>query len=388
LYGYWYNLSPRSASSDTWMYHQMANEAYQLLRVHSTEYWRYVFENTHEGSVLHNILSSSDSYLKDLAGKILVCLLSIFNVFTKGYYYANVIVFSFLTLPAYIYTYQLFEKMTKAQNVWVVLIIFFSPSLLFFCGGIHKDGLCFLLLSFVLYHFFALKNDNQKIWPAIQWLIGFCLLFIMRSYLALLLLPPILACGIAARYTFEKRTWVLGTFAIVYFIGGVLFFSSKYIGESMNLPRKIIEKQASFNALEGTSRIEDTLALKGNAGSFLAHAPAALAHTLLQPSIFHSKTSLEKVSAIEMILWWAICTFLFFVQGFGITSAIHPFFKWFIVFYSASILLLIGYTVPFTGAIVRYRCIVLMLMAALVASKKVPPDGATIVVFKKLIFKP
>jgi hypothetical protein len=73
---------------------------------------------------------------------------------------------------------------------------------------------------------------------------------------------------------------------------------------------------------------------------------------------------------VEIVFAWLL-VLLIVVQRNKVSSQPLRSFQGLILFFSISVLLLIGYTIPFTGAIVRYRAIFLMLVTS-VLSLNVP----------------
>ena len=82
---------------DTWDFHYSAIKESHLLFTHPGEYFTNLFNNPYEGGVTR-FFESENSYWNDLHGNVVIKILSIFDIFTFGYYYVNVIFYSFVLL--------------------------------------------------------------------------------------------------------------------------------------------------------------------------------------------------------------------------------------------------------------------------------------------------
>jgi hypothetical protein len=188
------------------------------------------------------------------------------------------------------------------------------------------------------------------------------LIFPSRNYITLGLIPFIIALVIAVKTKWNG--WAV--FGIVFFICGLLFFSGKYIHPKLNFPQKVLYRQTDFQLLKGNSRL-DQRGLQPGFGSFVRNLPEALDHSLLRPYLWQSKGIFELAASLEVILLLSV-----FILMLVFPSA-SPVFKnklsLFLLFFIFNMLLLIGYTVPFTGSIVRYRSIYLMLLLVIFSLK-------------------
>jgi hypothetical protein len=95
--------------------------------------------------------------------------------------------------------------------------------------------------------------------------------------------------------------------------------------------------------------------LKPNITNFLYNLPQALNHSFLRPYLFEFKMLSVNLTALEILIYeFLILLFIFYRKSK--TDQLH----WFNVFGISMMLhlfLIIGYTIPNIGAIVRYRSI-------------------------------
>jgi hypothetical protein len=136
----------------------------------------------------------------------------------------------------------------------------------------------------------------------------------------------------------------------------LLFFLSVYFPPAFNLPLQLAEKQHQFLGLQANTVLPLT-ALEPDVGSYLRVLPEAVNHVFLRPYITEIKSPFHLMAFAEVVLVILIII-LAFVTGdrHNLRGLCQPLYlSLFIV--AVSGLLLIGYTVPFTGAIVRYKAL-------------------------------
>jgi hypothetical protein len=361
-YGFWYSKTGDTSKADTWRFHNEALELYQLLLHDPKQYFNALFYNNYNN--LSGVLAPK-GYWNDLKDNLMLLLVSLMDVISGGRYYINVIIYSFITFFAFILWYQLIKTiLAKQPGTVTTLIIFFTPSCLFWTSGIHRDGMVFLFITLTFWFCYQLLyNIKKNHWPALFAIISFICLALFRNYIALALLPALSVLFILKKYRF-KPFWVFSTsvllcIAIVFIVP--LFFPS------INLPEKLIQRKIDFEKLEGSSRLT-SLPLSPTFTSFVKNLPQAAERSFLMPYLPKSKTLMEKIAAIEILFVIAAIIFSLFVKRNNSFQHVNS-FQYAVIFFVLVTLLLIGYIVPFSGAIVRYRAIPLMLLLSAVSIK-------------------
>ena len=97
--------------------------------------------------------------------------------------------------------------------------------------------------------------------------------------------------------------------------------------------------------------------------SFISHTPEAVDHAMFRPYLWQAKSVMEIVAGVEIAGFLIIIIITVFFHKHSSPRAVD----WFLVSYSISFLLFIGFIVSFSGAIVRYRAIYLMLILVVCA---------------------
>lgn len=346
-------ISEHAPNMDTWLYHHEALIEYHLLFDNPIAYFTNIFQSGYEHTY-HGILQFHDSFWNDLKTNLMVKFLSVLDLASRGNYYTNVILYNFLVFFGCIGLFRVFKQIFPTYNFLVITGVFLLPSTLLYSSTIHKEGLIMAaigMLFFSLYNIFNTRKITIKKLTVIFF--SLLLLFLFRSYLLLLLLPGLAAWYVGFRY---KHNVVLITF-IIYAVFLLLFFNFQRIVPAVNLPLLVVQKQADFFGLEIARSYVITNQLSPNAGSFLNNLPQALAHSLGRPLLTDYTVSAPLIFfAIELFFYQLL--FVLFVFFRKQNPKMNPFLC-FSIFFTLSVLLIIGYTVPVIWAIIRYRSIYL-----------------------------
>jgi hypothetical protein len=126
----------------------------------------------------------------------------------------------------------------------------------------------------------------------------------------------------------------------------------------LNFPEEVTSRQEAFLKLGGGSAV-DVNKVEPTLASFVANAPQAFTLSTIRPYPSDVRHLLSLAAACEInFLLLLFIAFLFFRKN---TITVNPFLL-FCIFFSFSVLIMIGYTVNILGAIVRYRSITLSLL--------------------------
>lgn len=358
VYGYfflkYYN------GDDTWMLHRYSITDYHLLLSDPLRFFREIFEHGYTQSQGNTFFSTENNYWKDLPNNLIVKLLALMNVLSRGNYYINVIFFNLIIFWAHYYLLRFFNEVYPCLKKWFYLFIFFMPPLLFWESGIRKDGIIFLAIAGFVYTLYQLyHHSSYKKW--IQLLIWFALVFLMRNAFALALIPTTVLLFVNRFYKKHAVIYVTG-FAV--FIA--LFFLTGFLDNGFDLPQKMADRQHAFNELEGGSYLP-IQQLTGSLASYVQNLPTALNHVLLRPYFSEAKNPLFLLAFAEQYGLIILLVFLLLYRRKAMTIVFQQPFTWFILILVITNYLLIGYVVPFLGAIIRYKvCFEAMLFCILI----------------------
>ncbi|MGE5106804.1 MAG: hypothetical protein ACM3H8_04635 [Sphingobacteriales bacterium] len=351
VYGYIYRQTPdHHIYADTWRFFYESKEETDLLFNNPGKYFTDLFNNPYEKGY-QRLFSGHQSYWSDLKSNFMVKLVSVFNIFSLKQYYVNVIFYSFITFFGPVALYRLYNKIFPGKNTLLFIGCFLIPSFLYWCSGLHKDGFIFSGIAFIMYHIDKMTTEEGFSFKrSLYILLCLILIFPLRNYITVALLPAITAWLLSVKW--KQKKWI--AFSLVYFFFGTLFFTSRFINPKINLPLSVSMRQAEFAKLKGNSFIETTKLLPG-LKSFVRNLPEALNHSLLRPYPTEIKSIIYIPAAIE-VMAYLILFLLFIFKGKNIFNQPSVLF---VFFFSFSLLILIGYIIPFIGAIVRYRSLLL-----------------------------
>lgn len=341
---------------DTWSFHYQSITESQLLRTHPLHYFSDLFQSGYSAGY-SGFLGDQNSWWNDLDVNVILKLFGVFNLLSFGHYYINVIFYSFLTLFGPIAMYRVFTDYFKGKQVLVLIAVFFIPSFLYWTSGLHKEGLIFNSIAFIIYVFyFGWKKRRVTLKQAAVVAFSLLLLLALRNYIVLVMLPALLAWAVA-----EKIRWKPALiYSLIYLAFGIFFFTAPYINNNLDFPQAVVEKQKQFLELIGNSEVP-VQKLQPTPASFLRNAPQAISLSVLRPYFSDIKQLLSLAAAVEIN--GLLLLFLVYVVWNRKSLRQNP-FALFCLFFSFSVLLFIGYTVNFLGAIVRYRSFVLPLLFA------------------------
>lgn len=341
---------------DTWAYHDESLREYQLLVSSPSSFFTDLFHNPYSGG-FSSFFSSTNSYWNDLKGNVFIKLLSIFNIFSLGNYYVNVIFYAYITLFGPIAIYRVMANVFRGKEKLVFIGTFLVPSFFYWTSGLHKDGLIFLGVSLIIYHlYFGFK---EKKFPVKRWLgilLGFFLFLLLRNFLIVLIAPSIFAWWLSNKWP----RYTAACFLLTFLCFCVLFFTVRYIDPRLDFPQVVVDKQQAFLQLVNANSVIPIKELKPTPISFLANTSQAILLSTVRPypSDIHHLLSLVAAIEIQLLLLLLLIFFLFHKKNDITTKPL----TYFCVSFAISLLLTVGFSVNNLGAIVRYRSIIIPLV--------------------------
>lgn len=330
---------------------------YQLLRTHPTQYLNaFTLDAEHYG--WKNLFGVDRSFWANASFSLVYKILGLFNLITLGNFFTNTLLFSFFTFLGMIAFYRAFVGIYAENAMHVRVACFLLPSTLVYTACVHKDGFVFVGIACITYLLASLeKQTNQILWRRMV-LLFVCLLIVglFRSFLLMILLPAGLAWWISGMIQKKPTTIFLSTYVLL----GIVFFSSVYWGSQLNLPEAVVNRKQAFEKLpQGFTHIE-MQDLQPTIGSFLHNLPQALNHSLLRPYVWEYNSWSIRMAGLEMMVYACLIVLCFFF--FKKNHVLNHRLILFGLFVFVGMVLMIGYTIPNIGAIVRYRSIFWILV--------------------------
>jgi hypothetical protein len=349
IYGHFYN------GDDTWMYHNLSLGEYQELFHDPVQYFTKLGPAGSFAWAGGGFWPGLSAYINHLENSGIIKILSIANIFSRGNYYINVVFFNFILFWGHYWLFSLYVKEFPEKRKPLLLLIFFFPPLVFWLSGIRADGLILFFLALLLIQFRRWLYDHKKR-SLVYCMLAGAGIVIFRSQVILLVIPALTAWYISVKFNRKP----VATFIWVFGIGGLLFFATAWVSPAKNLPGIIVNRQQAFMVLQGTRFPLDSL--QPSVTGFARVLPQALSHTFVRPYIWEAKGALQLMTAVEIIVCWLLV----------ITAIIKKEIHWkkmltsplllFSMSFGITLYIFIGFTIPFPGAIVRYKAIPELLL--------------------------
>jgi hypothetical protein len=133
---------------------------------------------------------TSDFFLND--NRTPTRLNAIIMLFSFGYYSVHALAMLILSFIGQLAFYKAFKSFFKGKELMLALIIFFSPSVLFWSSGVLKEPIALFLMGLFIYHFINYFVHQKKTGLSILSMITCSLLFlILKPYIFIIIILPL-----------------------------------------------------------------------------------------------------------------------------------------------------------------------------------------------------
>jgi hypothetical protein len=184
---------------DTLDFLQASDQVYRSLFRDPLDYLRLVFLPNHWyiSESLYHYNQAINRY-GDESTFFIIRLLALTRLVSLESYWAQLILFSFLTLPGILLMYKMFVDFMQLSSRWAMILLIYMPATAFWIHGVHKEALLFSALGFACY---PLMQVNKKSW--LLAILGLAILAIIRSHYLLLILPMLVSFRLHQLYQFN-----------------------------------------------------------------------------------------------------------------------------------------------------------------------------------------
>ena len=161
-------------------------------------------------------------------------ILSLFSFIGFGSFFAVTFIVSFITAHASWKFFEFVRKMRLTKENYLAIGILFIPSVNFWCTGVSKDTFVFIGILMSVYHgFHLLERKNNTIKHLIYFILFLFLIYHIRPFLIGVIMMPFLLAT-TSRYVrrITKSNFATITYRTVLIVGGVLFLSFYFGGQS------------------------------------------------------------------------------------------------------------------------------------------------------------
>jgi hypothetical protein len=243
-YFQFYSTPANKSTSDTWKFYNSSLAETDLLLTDPITFGKSIFVSEHKAG---NLFSDKQNYWNDLKNDVMVKIMAVINVFTGKNYLANIIFFNFLFFFGLVAFYRLMNEVYNGNKWLMIAASFLIPSFLFWCSGVHKDGLIFSALGIILWLFHQLLKKQFSVGRSFLFILMLLLIFILRNYLVFVLMPALLI-GWFLHFYPNKKAVILASAMV---IGCLFMFTGKYLHPVLDIPAFIVSKHYQFKQLQG-----------------------------------------------------------------------------------------------------------------------------------------
>lgn len=299
------------------------------------------------------------NHMNDMKGnRLLIRTNAALSIIFFKNYQANLIVFTLFSFIGLLLLLAFTHNYIELPSGIVLAIATLSPSVLFWSSGILKEPLVILAIGTF---FFCLSRRRAV--HILAAAISLCILYVIKLPLLICILPAALLYMIYNEYdvTLSKSLGLVVATTIVIGTTAVVFLDYDII-DSIN--QKRLDYVNAGKTYEAESLIHS--AALNSFWDALAISPKAFTTALYRPSIFEIRKSSYLPFAIESIGLVLMLLLALFFRKSKIQDLLDKLcaFLWVIIPFA----LIIGYTVPILGSVVRYRApiIPLYILACLI----------------------
>ncbi|MEZ4884809.1 MAG: glycosyltransferase family 39 protein [Chitinophagales bacterium] len=274
---------------------------------------------------------------------------ALIQLFAGNYYSVHVVFWAFLSFIGIIGFYRTFTAYFSTKASPIAILLFCTPSIVFWTSGIHKDGLTFFCMGLMTYYFHRSLQNGFNIKRMLILFFNMVFLAMLRPYAIGLLIPAMIACY----WTFRRPKYIFAKYLGVY-VGMLLIAQLISFYSPINIFAKIADTRQYFVEDSIGDADIDIAILEPTALSLLQHSPKAFYNTLCRPHLGDVNSFRRGVSVLET---WSFLLLigiaLLFRDKFPSGRELAIFY--FALFFSVSFYIFVGLIVDNLGAIVRYR---------------------------------
>ncbi len=356
-------------TGDVVHYFQDARKLWTLLPERPDDYLHLVFGYARDGVAPEHL---RDVY-EHLRGSwrtpefLSVRVHGVLGLLTGMHFYANMVLLNGASLAGLVLLHAAFARTWPRAAGWLAVPVFFLPSALFWCSGIHKDAFALLAIGLAVY---ALTMPRARLRARHGLLLAGAafLLLNSRPYLLLLLLPnaAVLAWGLRRDGPHALR------FALVNAALVLLLAQAGRISPRLDLLDRMAFETAFLQELKGNVHLDMPPPAR-DLGGLVRNLPVAVDHVFWQPVVHPPRHAFQVATALTSAAQLLALALLAFRIPW---RRRHPPLAAFSAFLTLGVFLLVGLTVPALGAIVRYKSALLPLAGAAAVALARPWPGA------------
>ncbi len=353
IYTYYYSNNLRF-KSDLWKYYQDAAAIYDLVgKGNHALFFKVMAGNDKDKDTKTFLQKETEFWYKKFnyglynENRTIIRFIVLLMFLTGKNIYALSLISVFLSYLGSAAIFRFFYQVAPDKKYGLLITSFLIPSVVFWTSPLLKEMLAVLFLGFTVY--FA----NKRKWLYAS--VFFVLLFFTKIYLALALLPALVA------YLAAQKVGLVKAYVSVYTLLAIVVIALHLSGSQWSVVTKLSQKQHDFINMaiaENAGSYIDIPPLNNRIMNFVRNLPQAFINSFFRPFLGDYRGIITLPNIIENI---GLLIFMIFIfrrfrwPNDKKTANVVLMSLWF----SVVVMLIIGYTVPVLGALVRYRSPVL-----------------------------
>lgn len=295
---------------------------------------------------------------------------AIIRVFSMGNFHIHTLVFSIMSMIGLTSIFRVFKEFFPNKKGALIILIFLIPSVLFWSSGALKESILLFGMGILLLSLKRIMNSKVSAIPILLFLLSFTLLFFIKFYVLIALIPGIIGYVIVKKFNLSKP---LIAYASIVLVCGILALNSKSIPPHFDFVETMVRKQKDFiglvNFQESGSKFELT-PLEPTLWGIAKVVPEGITNCFVRPLPWKKGNLIYIPSILENV-------FILFLIFIGIVSRFksknqltkeHKNLLWFCITFTLILFTIIGITTPVAGALVRYKVPALPFLGIIILS--------------------
>lgn len=277
---------------------------------------------------------------------------AVLRLFSFGHYHVHTVFASFLSTAGLVALFRAFAPLVNGMRRGLMLAVFAWPSALFWASGPLKESLLLLGMGFFLLGAIGPLDRGRRMRTALAFILGLAVMLVVKFYVLLCLIPGLLSWW----WVRQRPGRTALKFLTAHVVLIVLALGVGRLVPERDLLYMLAMKQSDFigmaQEVQSGSVLQVPL-LEPTIPSFVLHVPIAVHLALISPFEVAAKGPLTFAAAVEnmFVLGLPLLALAFRRRWASMDGPSMLFALSFILLLT----LLIGWTVPVVGAIVRYR---------------------------------
>lgn len=345
-------------SSDAFMYFEEAKILKDVFHENPLHFFRLMVSTQPTDPELLQHIAEMDRWNRSVSYGVLndnptiIKFNAIVLFFSLGYYHTHTIFMGFICFSGLILILRFFEHISRGIPNWLLLAaVILPPSLLFWGGGVMKEGLLMFGLGVLLFSLTKIF-DGKRIKGGVFLLLSVFLLLFTKAYVLIAFSPGLIFLTFVM-LTGKQRIWI--KFALLHVALFAFVFTLGYWVNDYDVLYMFQLKQKDFYNLVGTMSVGSLIEIPpiNNTADLVLNAPTALFNTYFRPHLLEANSATFWAAAIENLGYGLLL--LLAIVKFKKPSSENLLLALMCLSFVVGLGLLIGLITPVLGAIVRYK---------------------------------